>query len=659
MLEAYLKDQSLGELEARLPDDVAQVKQELGSLLEEEPLNTRALYTLARCYALCEEFDEAKNTIETLLAHDPDHAEAKTELALIRFKDGDSSEAITLLTEVTTSRPEIAETWAVLSEYLQQGGHTDASRDALKQFDMIKSFNDKLRAAQQAYSKGDFQTADSICRQLLQLVPSEIRTLRLLARIARQFHHFEFSTSTLARCVESRPGDVPLGLEYGYSLLGNRMYQEALAQCQRLIELAPEVIRTYDLKAEVLYNLGRHEEAIEIYRELSGLPENRAPRLLRLGKVLKTIGDVEEATACYQESIKAEPTLGQAYWELADLKTYRFSDDEIASMRTLLESDEISPLDKVLMQFALGKALEDAQLFEESFERYQSANSGYTNIRPFGYNSQNDRFKSLFTKEFFSARIEHGNDTDAPIFVLGLPRSGSTLVEQILSSHSQVDATQELDEIVSIARAVNDPSQPEQGQYPQSLANLSASQVQDLAQRYLDYAQPYRQQAPYFVDKAPHNFHHIGLIKTLFPNAKIIDIRRNPMASGWSLYRQFFADSFQFSYDLETIGKYYNDYIELMNHWHTVLPERILTVNYEDLVNDFAVTVDTVLQYCGLAFEEACLDFHLNKRAIATPSSEQVRQPLYSDALEHWKNYEAFLEPLKQTIENEEAPQDT
>jgi hypothetical protein len=259
---------------------------------------------------------------------------------------------------------------------------------------------------------------------------------------------------------------------------------------------------------------------------------------------------------------------------------------------------------------------------------------------------------SVFTEDYFSARRDFGSDTDAPIFVVGLPRSGSTLVEQILSSHSQVDATQELDEITSIARGISGPGEPEQGRYPLAVTRLGADEIRRLAQRYLDYAQPYRQQAPRFVDKAPRNFHHIGLIKTLFPKARIIDIRRNPMACGWSIYRQFFADSFLFSYDLKAIGNYYNDYLELMDHWHAVLPNQILSVHYEDLVRDLPATIATILAYCGLEFEDACVDFHLNSRAVATPSSEQVRQPIYTDALEHWKNYEEFLSPLKLALEN-------
>ena len=652
MLEAFSKDKSLGLLEAQLPKNVEQTKQELRGSLAEEPLNARALLILAHCHSLSDELDEARHALEKVIEHNPDHVTARTELAKIHFKQDHFGDAIRLLTDVTNASPEITENWRLLSEALQQDEQIEASQDALRQYDMIMAFNAKLQIAERAFAKSDFKRADEICRQLLQLVPNEVRTCRLLAKIARQFNHYEFSTSTLARYIATRPGDVALGLEYAYSLLGTRMYPEALVQCQRLIDVAPENIDIYDIKAEVLYNLGQYEEAIAIYRELSDVPEKAALSFLHLGKVLKTVGKAAEATVYYQQAIAVDPSSGQAYWEMADLKTYRFSDDEVASMRTLLDASDVSALDKVMVGFALGKALEDAQQFEESFEHYQTANSSYSHIRPSKFSSQNALFKSTFTAEYFSDRTESGNNSDAAIFVVGLPRSGTTLLEQILSSHSLIDGTQELDEITSIARAAGNRYESEQEQYPRSMDKLSAKQIQDFAQRYLDYAQPYRQSAPYFVDKAPHNFHHIGLIKTLFPNARIIDIRRNPMASGWSLYRQFFSDSFLFSYDLKAIGKYYNDYVELMDHWHAVLPKQILTLSYEDLVKDLPATVDSLLQYCGLAYEDACLSFHMNDRPVATPSAEQVRQPLYTDALEHWKNYDAFLSPLKQVLED-------
>ena len=650
MLEAYIKDRKLKEFEAQLPKDAANVKQGLEHLLQDQPSNPRVLLTLARCYLLCEQPGEAKQTLETLLNNHPGNEQARIELAKILFKGNDTPGAVAQLTEVTNASPHIAETWQLLGEYLQKQGQTQASKNALNQYDMIKPFNDNLLAANQAFANADYVESDRMCRQLLQLVPNEARALQLLARIARHFRHFEISTSILARCIETRPADAAMGLDYVYSLLANRKHREALEQCTRLIELAPEIIDIYDVKAEVLYSLGQYEEAIAIYRELSDLPEKRALSLLHQGKVLKTVGEIPHAISCFHQAMEDETVSGQAYWELANLKTYQFSVDEIELMRQLAGKDETPGINKALIQFALGKAMEDAQQFAESFQYIQSANSAYARIQPTGYTSQNAKTKSFFSTEYFSAQKENGNDSDAPVFVVGLPRSGSTLVEQILSSHSQVDATVELAEIISIARELNNPNQQGQGQYPESIANLTATQVQGLAQRYLDYAQTFRQQAPYFIDKAPGNFHYIGLIKTLFPNAKIIDIRRNPMASGWSLYKHFFADSFLFSYDLATIGKYYNDYIELMDHWHAVLPGQVLTLQYEDLIDDLPATVDTLLQYCGLPFEDACLDFHLNKRAVATPSSEQVRQPLYADALEHWKNYEEFLTPLKDAV---------
>ena len=651
MLENYFKARSLRELESRLPEDLDPVRQEVSDFLATDPADPHAMWILARCHVLAEDFDKAQGALEDLLDHEPDNVRAKMDLAKILARDGKTRASIRLLTEVTTARPDIADVWAVLGEQLQAEGQEEAAQDAFKQFSMIKSFNDQLDAARQAFAKADFKTADGMCRHLLRLVPNEIRVLRLLARIADRFQYFEFSTSTLATCIEARPEDAALRLEYANALLRNRKYQEALEQCDKVIELAPEIIDAYDLKAELLYHLGRYDEAIRIYRELAGVQEKRALSLLHLGKVLKTVGEVDEATSCYRQAIELEPGLGRSYWELADLKTYRFSADEVASMRHLLEKDDTPSLDKVMIEFALGKALEDGGDYTESFEHYEAANRGYLEVRPFRYTTQNDRFTSFFTADYFAERKDAGIDTAAPIFVVGMPRSGSTLAEQILSCHSLVDATQELDEIVSIARDIGNPGGTAPGEYPEAMAELTAADVRGLAQRYLDFVSDYRQDAPHFVDKAPHNFQHIGLIKTLLPNAKIVDIRRDPMASGWSLFRQFFADSYLFSYDLETIGKFYNDYVALMDHWHTVLPEQILTVRYEDLVKDLRGVTERILQYCGLEFEEACLDFHLNERAVATPSSEQVRQPLYRDALEHWRNYEPFLGPLKQAID--------
>lgn len=650
MLEAYKKEQELAALEARIKDDAEDVKKTLEEMLAAGSPSVRALFALARCQVSCEEEDAAKQTLEAVLGQVPDHAGARLELARLLHAGGDTSTAIDLLQEATRQAPQLTAGWKLLAECLRRDGQSEAGREAARQYDLIKAFNGNLQHAETAFAGGDFQTADQICRKLLQQVPGEIRTLRILARIARRLRYFEAGISILERCLQSRPDDAALRLDYAQALLAGKKYREALVQCDHVTDLAPEFIDIYEVQAEALYNLGQYQEAMAIFRALSKTDAKRVPNLVHLGKVLTTVGETAQAIECFQQALAERPALGQAYWELASLKTYRFSSEEIAAMQGLLNTGEIADMDRVLLQFALGRALEDEGRFAESFEYLQAANSAYAKHQSLNYVSQNAALKSVFTAEYFVRRKDDGDESKAPIFIVGMPRSGSTLVEQILSAHSEVDATAELTEIVSIARELNGQGQPGQGQYPGSVVNLTSRQVQEYAQRYLDFVQPLRRGSDFFIDKTPGNFHHIGLIKTLFPKARIIDVRRDPMASGWSLFKHFFADSFLYSYDLETIGRYYNDYLELMGHWNAVLPGQILTLRYEDLVNDLPGAVDALLRYCSLPFEKGCIDFHLNKRAVATPSSEQVRSPLYATAVEHWKNYEEFLTPLRKVI---------
>ncbi|NNK97736.1 MAG: tetratricopeptide repeat protein [Xanthomonadales bacterium] len=654
MLEAYIKEQTLKELESRLPENREEVRAALEAMADDRPFNPHAAQMLAHCFRLDGDLAESKQILEGLLAHGASDVSIKVELAKVLRQQNDLGAAIKVLTEATSARPEFLDNWLLLKDYLQEDGQEEAGKNAMAQFEMIKAFNDHLQTAEKAFFSAEFVRADNICRKLLEKVPGEVRVLRLLARLATEFRHFEISLSILEKCVQVRPSDTALGFDYARALLDCKKFQAALEQCNKLVEWAPEQAHNHGLKAEVLFNLGRYEEAIEIFRELSLNVDKPEAYLVQLGKVLTTVGNTDEAIGCFQRVIATEPGLGQAYWELASLKTYRFSDEEIASMEQVLKTGDLTAINMVLIRFALGKALEDAGQYAESFEHYQAANKGYTKILPYRHHGNNTSLTSFFNAAYFSGNRPSGSDSKAPIFVVGLPRSGSTLVEQIITSHSQVDATGELTGITAISRQLNASSLPGHGQYPKSLADLGADQLRELAQQYLQEAQSFGHGAAYFVDKAPDNFNHIGLIKTLFPGAKIIDVRRNPMASGWSMFRQFFADSFLFSYDLVNIGRYYNEYVDLMDHWQAVLPGQVLTISYEDLVADLPGHVDRMLQYCGLDFEEQCLDFHLNKRAVATPSSEQVRQPIYADALEHWRNYEQFLSPLKQTIRHQD-----
>ena len=651
MLDAYFRAVTLSELESRIPTDAAEVKNELISLLESAPGDLRAKFLLARCRLACNEEAEAELLFEDVLRNDPDNIPARIELAKSWFRNKRLAEAIKLLKEVLAFQPELDEVWRVLAGWLASDGQPEASKNAAKQYAMVRAFNTKLFAAEKLLADGNARSADQMCRELLQLLPKELRTLRLLARIALGQQHYEYATETLASCIEVRPNDQALRLEYARALQSARRYAESLQQCEAVLQAAPELLEAYEIKAENLYNLGLYGEAIEIYRALSSVPAIRPTMLLHLGKVLKTVGETSEATTCYERALDLEPSRGQAYWELANLRTYRFSEQQQGTMRTALDAGELPVLDRILMQFSLGKALEDEGCFDESFGYYDEANKAYGALRPYRPANRNEQLQDVFTADYFAALQDPLPDENAPIFIVGLPRSGSTLLEQILSSHSQVDATRELDEIVSIARTLRYRGQATQQHYAQVLASSSSQEVRELATKYLESVKPHRKGAPYFLDKAPQNFVHIGLIKTLFPRARVIDVRRNPMAAGWSLYRHFFGDSFLFSYDLAAIGAYYSDYVALMDHWHEVLPGQVLTVRYEDLVSDLPRLTAEVLDYCGLDFEDGCLDFHENRRAVATPSSEQVRQPLYRQAVDHWKHYEAHLGELKRAID--------
>lgn len=655
MLDAYFRAVTLSDLESRIATEAEDVKAELLSLLELSPGDLRAKFLLARCHLACDDKAEATLLLEEILGQDQEHVLARIELAKYRFRDKRLPEAIKLLEEILAFRPELDEVWRVLAGWLATNGQEEASKRAAKQYAMVRAFNTKLIAAEKLLADGNAQAADKMCRELLQLLPTEIRTLRVLSRIALGQQHYEYCTATLAECVAARPSDIALRLEYASALRSARRYTDSLEQCDRLLGDAPERIDAYELKAENLYDLGKYSEAIEIYRALSTVPTKRPMMLLHLGKVLKTVGETAEAKSCYESASEIDPGLGRPYWELANLRTYLFSQQQQSKMKGLLENSNCPALDKVLIQFSLGKALEDEGRYDESFRYYDEANKGYRAFRPYQYTGRSDQLTSVFTEDYFAGLQTPLPEEFAPIFILGLPRSGSTLLEQILSSHSQVDATGELDEIVSIGRSLSYQGQATQQGYPQVLASCGIQDVRDLAIRYLEFVAPHRRGAPHFVDKAPQNFVHIGLIKTLFPQAKIIDIRRNAMAAGWSLYRHFFGDSFMFSYDLKTIGAYYADYVALMDHWHKVLPGQILTVSYEDLVGDLPQVTKGILEYCGLDFEQSCLDFHENRRAVATPSSEQVRQPLYSSAVDQWKNYEAHLGELRQAIELHES----
>jgi tetratricopeptide (TPR) repeat protein len=372
------------------------------------------------------------------------------------------------------------------------------------------------------------------------------------------------------------------------------------------------------------------------------------------GHTLKTVGRLEESIEAYRKCIRLSPEVGEAYWSLANLKTFRFSDEDIDNMRQQVTSEGGDADDQSHLAFALGKALEDRGDYDESFHFYRRGNA----IRRIEHrhNPQVNVLDSVrqvrtFDKTFFEQREGWGCHSAEPIFVVGLPRAGSTLLEQILASHSQVEGTTELQDIIAISRKLGGRSrQNPAGKYPEILAQMSAEEFRELGESYLETTRIQRTGSPFFIDKMPNNFRHIGLIHLILPNSKIIDARRHPMGGCFSGFKQLFAHGQTFTYGLEDIGKYYRDYVRLMDHWDAVLPGRVHRVQYEDMVSDTENQIRALLDYCGLEFEEQCLRFYETERAVRTPSSEQVRKPIYKEGMEQWRNYEAHLGPLKEAL---------
>jgi tetratricopeptide (TPR) repeat protein len=404
--------------------------------------------------------------------------------------------------------------------------------------------------------------------------------------------------------------------------------------------------------------LGDHERALGLYRELLVDAPGAADLHLSVAHSHKALGRQREAIDAYHAAAAARPDYGDAYWSLANLKTYRFADPEIARMRAEEAAETVTPIDRYHLCFALGKALEDRGEFAESYRYYERGNAlkkSESRYRPEPVERNTRLQKAICTREFFAARQGAGSSASSsagiPIFVVGLPRSGSTLLEQILASHSQVEGTMELP---NIPRMVLDLQGREQDQenprYPRVLEELKPEEFRRLGDGYLSDTRVYRTGKPYFIDKMPNNFRHLGLIHLILPNAKIIDARRNAMACCFSNFKQLFAAGQEFTYGLDDIGRYYRTYLELMAHWDAVLPGTVLRVEHEDVVDDLGGNVRRILDFCGLEFEPQCVEFHKTERSIRTASSEQVRRPIFKEGIDQWRNFEPWLGPLKEVL---------
>jgi len=438
------------------------------------------------------------------------------------------------------------------------------------------------------------------------------------------------------------------------ALVRRRAFAQAIEQLNFLLNEDPENPKYRIVKGAVLVRMGDSTTALQIFESVLKDHPRQALALLSYGHALKSMGRADEAAQVYRRAVNKSPGVGEAYWSLANLKTYRFSDDDIKAMRSAIGSGGGDADDRSHLAFALAKALEDRERYHESFKYYQRGNA----IRRLEhrYDPKKNSYNAVrqlhtCTADFFAAREGQGCPARDPIFIVGLPRAGSTLLEQILASHSRVEGTAELPDIIAISRQLGGRKRDNPAtKYPEILADLSAQNLHDLGEDYLASTRVQRSGSPFFIDKMPNNFLHIGLIHLILPNARIIDARRHPMAGCFSGYKQLFAQGQTFSYHLSDVGHYYRNYIKVMDHWDKVLPGRVLRVQYEELVADPESQIRRLLDYCALSFEEQCLRFYETERAIRTPSAEQVRQPIYTGGLEQWRHFESHLAPLKEAL---------
>lgn len=593
--------------------------------------------------------------LEPLAISQPNWAAAHYELGLTRGARRDGEGAVAALRRAVSLKPEMPDAWRALGDHLTAMGDASGADDAYAQHIKFSTHDPRLMEAAAALCDNKIPVAEALLRNHLKQHPTDVPALRMLAEVGARLGRYADAQVLLERCLELAPSFVPARHNYAFVLHRQHQGGAALAQIERVLEAEPHNPGYRNLKAAILIGIGEYERAIEMYAAVLAEYPHNAKVWMSYGHALKTAGRQGECVSTYRKSIELAPHLGEAYWSLANLKTFNFSPADIDSMRAQLARDDLTTEDRFHFHFAMGKALEDAQQFAASFEHYEQGNRLRRSTVEYDadWNSkQVERAKALLTPDFFSQRAGWGAPAADPIFVVGLPRSGSTLLEQILASHPLVEGTMELPDLIGIARELGGArSRARTGDYPAALAALDASALRALGERYIAQTRIYRKsQAPYFIDKLPNNFAHTGLIHLILPRAKIIDARRHPLGCCLSGFKQHFARGQHFTYDLDEIGRYYRDYVELMAHFDAVLPGRVHRVFYERMIEDTEGEVRRLLDYCGLPFDQRCLRFYENERAVRTASSEQVRRPIYREGVDHWQNYEPWLEPLKSAL---------
>jgi len=580
----------------------------------------------------------------------PDAPLAHLQLGLALRATGANELAVQSMRRAVAIKADFSDAWLALADVLTAMSDTTGADQAFGMYIRLSARDPSLAEPARALRENRTADAEPLLRRHLERYPTDVAAMYMLADVAARHARLGDAEALLKRCVELAPSYRLARHNYAVVLMRQDKPADALREAERLLAEEPANSAFHNLRAAVLLRLAEYEEAAKVYEHVLGEHPEQPRVWASLGHVLRTIGRREQCVAAYRKAIALAPNFGEAYWNLANLKTLQITDPELESMRAQLENPDLGAEDQVHFHFATGKALEDRGAFPESFRHYAEGNRLRRQTVRYNADDLTDlvrRSRALFTGAFFAERRGFGASSADPIFIVGLPRAGSTLVEQILASHSAVEGTMELPHITGIAKSLAERAGGP-AKYPDVLASMGNEEFRELGRAYLEGTRVQRKLGtPFFLDKMPNNFTHLGLIHLIVPNARIVDVRRHPLACGFSLFKHLFAHGQYFSYRLEDIGRYYRDYVELMAHFDAVLPGCVHRVIYESLVNDTESEVRRLLEYCRLPFEPSCLSFFENRRAVSTPSSEQVRTPIFREALDHWRHYEPWLDPLK------------
>ena len=645
----------LRRIERLLRTDPAQAEAQAARFLATVPGHQMALLFQGIASRLAGNLDAAIDILTMLSASSPDAPLVHLQLGLALRGSGRNEDAVQSMRRAIRVKPDFSDAWLALADLFTALGDRESADEAFSAYVRYSVNDPHLREPAAALAEGRVTEAETLLRKHIERHPVDIVALCLLADVVERNDRTAEAEALLERCIELAPGYQRARHNYAVVLLRRNRAFESLQESGRLLADEPDNPDLRKLRAATLARLREYDDAIEICERLVDEDPGQVTVWTSLGHLLKSVGRRADSVKAYRKAIAQAPHFGEPYWGLASFKTLKFTGPELESMRTQLARADLGDEDRIHFNFAIGKALEDRAEFAASFRHYSDGNRLCRKYRQYNAAELSDHVRrciALFTPGFIADRVSCGAGTPDPIFILGLPRTGSTLVEQILSSHSSVEGTMELPDIAALAMSLGEgkPAPHDTG-YPEVLANLEEDALRELGDTYIEQTRVQRKLGtPFFIDKMPNNFIHLGLIHLILPNARIVDVRRHPLACGLSLFKEHFARAQNFSYDLEDIGRYYRDYVEFMAHFDTVLPGRVHRIIYESLVTDTEAEVRRLLQYCELPYEESCLHFYKNDRDVSTASSEQVRSPIFQKGIDHWRHYESWLDPLKDAL---------